>query len=236
MPTNIAWTDETWNPVHGCSRVFDGCDMNNRKNYISSGCSDVMPKGQPGEDNPNWKGGRTITEHGYVLVKLTEHPDSDTRGYVYEHRLIAEKMLERRLEEDEQVHHKNHDKQDNRPENLEVVTIAEHRLRHRDSEDLREPGEQNPTIECSCGCGGKLRKYDSQGRPRKYISGHNAREQESPLQDAVIQELSDGPMHRGDLADRIDRSVDETATVLSRLRKQGRVEPVNRGVWGIKDE
>jgi protein gp37 len=26
MPTNIAWTDETWNPIHGCSRVSAGCD------------------------------------------------------------------------------------------------------------------------------------------------------------------------------------------------------------------
>jgi protein gp37 len=24
--TNIAWTDQTWNPVHGCSRVSSGCD------------------------------------------------------------------------------------------------------------------------------------------------------------------------------------------------------------------
>ena len=24
--TNIAWTDETWNPVHGCSKVSAGCD------------------------------------------------------------------------------------------------------------------------------------------------------------------------------------------------------------------
>ena len=24
--TRIAWTDETWNPVHGCSRVSTGCD------------------------------------------------------------------------------------------------------------------------------------------------------------------------------------------------------------------
>lgn len=26
MPTNIEWTDETWNPVTGCSRVSPGCD------------------------------------------------------------------------------------------------------------------------------------------------------------------------------------------------------------------
>ena len=26
MPTAIAWTDETWNPTTGCSKVSDGCD------------------------------------------------------------------------------------------------------------------------------------------------------------------------------------------------------------------
>jgi len=25
MSTAISWTDETWNPVSGCSRVSDGC-------------------------------------------------------------------------------------------------------------------------------------------------------------------------------------------------------------------
>jgi protein gp37 len=25
MPTSISWTDETWNPITGCSRVSDGC-------------------------------------------------------------------------------------------------------------------------------------------------------------------------------------------------------------------
>jgi protein gp37 len=25
MPTNISWTDESWNPVHGCSKVSAGC-------------------------------------------------------------------------------------------------------------------------------------------------------------------------------------------------------------------
>ena len=26
MPSSIEWTDETWNPVTGCSRVSPGCD------------------------------------------------------------------------------------------------------------------------------------------------------------------------------------------------------------------
>ena len=26
MPTKIEWTDETWNPVTGCTKVSPGCD------------------------------------------------------------------------------------------------------------------------------------------------------------------------------------------------------------------
>ena len=26
MPSNIEWTDETWNPVTGCTRISPGCD------------------------------------------------------------------------------------------------------------------------------------------------------------------------------------------------------------------
>ena len=26
MPSTIEWTDETWNPVTGCTRVSPGCD------------------------------------------------------------------------------------------------------------------------------------------------------------------------------------------------------------------
>lgn len=49
---------------------------------------------------------------------------------ILEHRWVMEQVLGRKLRSDEHVHHINHDRLDNRPENLEVVSPAEHGLRH----------------------------------------------------------------------------------------------------------
>jgi hypothetical protein len=129
---------------------------------------------QAGPKNPNWKGGRTVASHGYVLIKRAGHPRADCRGYVYEHILVAEQKLGRPILPTEQVHHKNHNRSDNRPENLEVkASVALHALEHRKRTDLRIPGQPNPLVSCECGCGQTFLRYDATNRPRRYVSGHN---------------------------------------------------------------
>jgi len=128
-----------------------------------------------GEKNPNWNGGKVITSNGYVLIKRPNHPQADCRGYIYEHRLVAEIKFGRSILKSEKIHHIDGNKKNNFPENIEICNgNAEHYLKHRKpNSKLRLPNEKNIMIFCSCGCGIKFEKYDREGRPRKFISGHN---------------------------------------------------------------
>lgn len=119
---------------------------------------------------------KTINSSGYVLLWMPDHPDSDIRGYVYEHRFVAEKMLGRRLLKTEHVHHKDGIKSNNDPSNLEVLNQAYHRLEHRKVDaNRRLPDQPNQIITCKCGCGVSFELFDKYGRPRYYVSGHNQR-------------------------------------------------------------
>jgi hypothetical protein len=129
------------------------------------------------ELNPNWRGGRSIASNGYVLIRVgIAHHLADVRGYAYEHRIIAEQKIGRKLKRGEIPHHINEVKTDNRPENIEVLpSRAHHAAKHGTRGDLRKPDETNPLVECACGCGAAFHKYDPSGRPRRFVASHNSR-------------------------------------------------------------
>ena len=78
-----------------------------------------------GSQSPGWRGGRTKTSTGYVLIQTPSHPAAQADGYVPEHRLVMESVLGRWLRPEETVHHMNGLRDDNRPENLELWTSCQ---------------------------------------------------------------------------------------------------------------
>lgn len=72
------------------------------------------------EESGSWKGGRHINKEGYVYIYKPKHPKSKSNGYILEHRFIMEEIIGRELLSNENVHHINGDKSDNRVENLEL--------------------------------------------------------------------------------------------------------------------
>ncbi len=79
-----------------------------------------------GEKHHNWKGGRRFDTFGYIIIYKPDHPFCDKKGYVREHRLIMEKHLDRYLTPEEEIHHINKIKDDNRIENLLLTNRKEH--------------------------------------------------------------------------------------------------------------
>ncbi|MEN6414411.1 MAG: transglycosylase SLT domain-containing protein [Veillonellales bacterium] len=59
----------------------------------------------------------SVNKKGYVLVYIPQHPKANA-GYVFEHRFVVEKIINRFLTRQEHIHHKDSNRQNNAPENL----------------------------------------------------------------------------------------------------------------------
>ena len=134
-----------------------------------------------GPAHPNWKGGRYITDYGYVMIR----PIPGRR--VYEHRWVIEQHLGRPLERWEIIHHKNGNRSDNRIENLEILTQSEHAKLHAPPHFAHQKliakipcpicgnpfkpiiqGKQKRQLTCSSTCGHILMHRRKRGRWRDY--------------------------------------------------------------------
>lgn len=128
--------------VVNCSRpsVYKGlCEAHYQRLRINGDTNPDKPIGcVAGKWHPMWKGGE-IKFHGRVLVWTPGHPYPNHNGapYVYRYRLVVEKAIGRYLLPTELVHHKNGNKSDDRLENLEIMSRADH-MRHHDPRQWRQ--------------------------------------------------------------------------------------------------
>lgn len=91
-----------------------------------------------GKNHFAWNGGKWI-HSGYIMTKCPNHPFlNHYSGYVFEHRLIIEKIIKRYLKPKERVHHINGIKNDNRLENLMAFTNeSNHQVFHNHPENIK---------------------------------------------------------------------------------------------------
>lgn len=77
------------------------------------------------KDPVDWAQFSRVMEKGYVSVYKPNHPFATKQGRILEHRLVMEEMIGRHLEKHENVHHKNGNRKDNRPKNLELWSVRQ---------------------------------------------------------------------------------------------------------------
>ena len=121
-----------------CANILKSEYMKGEKNH---------QYGLIGDKNASFKGNETMSEFGYILEYCPYHPfphDKYTKGTrVFQHRLVIERNYQNfdpeyfikigdsfYLKPEYSVHHINEIKNDNRLENLQIVTKSEHTSIH----------------------------------------------------------------------------------------------------------
>jgi hypothetical protein len=94
------------------------------RRYCSKECDSNGSVKRPADFFHNGRRARK-DPNGYVLIYEPTHPRG-YKGWVYQHRFVVETCIGRHLEPSEAVHHINGIKDDNRPENLELMDLTEH--------------------------------------------------------------------------------------------------------------
>lgn len=138
QPTKKQWKEDLDTPSEMPIRFNFGnwnnfvkaCGREPLKPKFNKEARENSVKARKGEKGGNNKGGKRINNDGYVEIWMPDHPNSNKKGYVREHRLVMSNYLQRPLFTWEDVHHKNGIKTDNRLENLEILSRSEHSRLH----------------------------------------------------------------------------------------------------------
>lgn len=103
-----------------CSIIDCNIQCDRSEKWCNKHYQRYLKHGDPTKLLVREKGEGTITSEGYKVIYSKGHPNAKKDGRMLEHRFIMSELLGRPLLDNENVHHKNGNKLDNRPENLEL--------------------------------------------------------------------------------------------------------------------
>ena len=114
-----------------CKKSFEThpCRIKEGRKCCSQSCA-FKYRGREG--HPRYRGKRFCK--GYEDIYKPHHPNAKANGYIAEHRFIMSEFLDRPLKKHEFVHHINHNRLDNRLENIILMDSVEHNRMHRQEE------------------------------------------------------------------------------------------------------
>jgi len=125
--------------------------------------------GKRGSSCRSWKGGKSVDSDGRILLLRPDHPFSSRKGYVFRSRLVIEYFANRVAEFREScmpymieiegryyldpakkavIHHLDHDKESDDPENLALTDNPHHMVYHRNYTLADKTGEVSYRIRC----------------------------------------------------------------------------------------
>lgn len=87
-------------------------------------------RGKRRRNDYEFGGHEKLRDDGYVSVYFPDHPNANKEGYVMKHRLVMERALGIVIPDGYIVHHINHIRDDNRIENLALMTFRAHAALH----------------------------------------------------------------------------------------------------------
>ncbi len=97
---------------------------------------------------------------------------------------------------------------------------------------VRAIATEDPEIACACGCGRRLLRYDSAGRPRRFVPGHNPKP--SPMMDRILGLIGSMPTRKSEIVDASGLHRNVVGTYLTKLKRAGKVIHVEHGLWARK--
>ncbi len=117
-----------------------------------------------GNATARWNTGKLLSTDGYVMVRVGRgHSLADPNGYAFEHLVVWVSAGNERPSTGSVLHHTNHDKTDNRIENLQLLKTSVHNQHHNGDKKRDKLGRFSTT------CESELKHNDLPWRlPRKY--------------------------------------------------------------------